>query len=176
VLFDNRTSNIAVEELQGLDFEIDGDVETGIGMLNFGFNLSHTFEHDRKVTATSPDFSLLNEVGKAADTRFRATGAWTRGAYGAFLHINYVDEYRNPFSAPSSRIGSWTTFDLSLRFDGSKFPGEGFLDGADATLSVDNLFDRDPPLFANSLLGVLYDSTNANPLGRYISLRLSRRW
>lgn len=176
VLFDNRVSNVAVEAVEGLDVAVNGEFETAIGELEFGINLVHSFEHDRRVTATSPPFSLLNEVGKPVDTRLRAKGGWTRGAYGAFLYFNYVDRYRNPFSTPPSGIDSWTTADLGLRFDGSKFDDGGFVDGLDATLSIRNLLDDDPPVFSDSLLGVLYDSSNANPFGRYVSLRLAKRW
>ena len=176
VLFDNRISNIAVEEVRGFDLAIDGELETAIGMLELGVNLSHVFDHDRKVTATSPTFSLLNEVGKPVDTRIRAKGGWKRGAFGAFLYMNYVDGYTNPFSTPSSHIGSWTTVDLTFRFDGSKFSDKGVLHSLDATLGVRNLLDRHPPVFTDSLLGVLYDSTNASPFGRYVSLSLLKRW
>ena len=176
VLFDNRISNIAVEEVKGFDLTIDGELETAIGLLELGVNLSHAFEHDRKVTATSPRFSLLSEVGKPVDTRVRAKGGWKRGAYGAFLYLNYVDGYKNPFSTPSSHIGSWTTVDLTFRFDGSRFADKGILHGLDATLGVRNLLDADPPVFTDSLIGVLYDSTNASPFGRYISLSLVKRW
>jgi outer membrane receptor protein involved in Fe transport len=176
VLFDNRTGNVAVESIRGFDFRIDGDFETELGMFLLGLNLTHSFEHERKVTASSPAFSLLDEVGKPADTRLRATGGWTRGAYGAFVYLNYVDGYTNPFSSPASDVGSWTTLDLSLRFDGSRFSESGFINGLEATLSVRNLLDDDPPVFTDSLLGVLYDSTNASPFGRYVSLRLTKRW
>lgn len=176
VLFDNRTSNVAVESVRGLDFYIDGDFETELGVFEIGINLTHTIEHDRKVTESSPAFSLLDEVGKPMDTRLRAKGGWTRGAYGAFVYLNYVDGYTNPFSTPHSDIGSWATLDLSLRFDGSQFADGGFVNGLNATLSVRNLLDDEPPVFADSLLGVLYDSTNSSPFGRYVSLQLSKRW
>jgi iron complex outermembrane receptor protein len=175
-LFDNRISNVSVEAVRGFDLGLDADFETELGMFELGVNLTHSFEHDRKVTPTSPTFSLLNEVGKPTDTRLRAKGGWTKGAYGAFLYINYVDGYTNPFSIPPSNIDSWTTADLSLRFDGVEFADDGFFNGLDATLSIRNLLDQEPPLFTSSLLGVLYDSTNASPFGRYVSLRLSKRW
>ncbi len=175
-LFDNRTGNVAVETVKGLDFSIDATVPTRIGELDFGLNLTHLFEHERRVTPTSPAFSLLNEVGKAADTRLRLRAGWSRGAWGAYAYLNYVDDYANPFSTPASRMASWTTVDLTVRFDGSQLSRSGFLNGFTAALSVQNLLGSDPPLFPNSLQGVLYDSTNANPFGRYFSLRLTKRW
>jgi outer membrane receptor protein involved in Fe transport len=176
VLFDNRTSNIAVESVRGLDLRIDGTFETETAAIEVGINLTHSLDHDRQITALSPAFSLMNEVGKPADTRLRAKGGWTRGPYGAFAYLNYVADYANPFSTPRSGIGSWTTLDLSLRFDGSQFADTGPINGLDATLSVRNLFDNEPPRFADSLLGVLYDTTNASPFGRYVSLRLTKGW
>jgi iron complex outermembrane recepter protein len=176
VLFDNRVSNIAIEGVKGLDLRIDTDFETDIGNLIFGLNLTYTFEHERRVTPVSPAFSLLNEVGKPVDTRARAQAGWRQGPFSTFVYVNYVDDYANPFSDPPSRIDSWTTADLTLRFDGSQLGHGGFLNGFGATLSIQNLFDSDPPVFRDSLIGVRYDSANASPFGRYISLRLTKRW
>ena len=176
VLFDNRVTNIAIEEVRGLDFTADATFDTNAGRLDFGLNLTHTLDHDRRVTPASPAFSLLNEVGKPVDTRLRAKAGWSRGAFAAIAFLNYVDDYANPFSTPPSRMDSWTTVDLTLRFEGSKLAGGGLLEGFDATLGIRNLFDNDPPLFPNSLQGILYDSTNANPFGRYFSLVLRKHW
>ncbi|HEX2139472.1 MAG TPA: hypothetical protein VHG33_07165, partial [Woeseiaceae bacterium] len=176
VLFDNRVANIAIEGARGLDFKASGELDTAFGALSFGLNLTHTLDHDRRVTPASPAFSLLDEVGKPVDTRVRAKGGWTRGAFGAFVYLNHVDGYRNPFSTPESSIDSWTTVDLSLRIEASELVDAGFFEGVDAMLSVQNLFDNDPPLFRGSLLGVLYDSTNASPFGRYLALHLAKRW
>ncbi|WP_187775826.1 TonB-dependent receptor [Luteimonas suaedae] len=175
VLFDNRLGNVAVETMRALDLGLDGAFDTGIGELSLELNLTYTLDHTRRVTARSPAFDLLNEVGKPADTRARARLGWMRGAYGASLYANYVGDYRNPFSTPPSRMGSWTTVDLSLRYDGSAY-GDGALAGVSATLSVKNLLDRDPPRFGDSLMGVLYDAANASPFGRYVSLQLARQW
>ena len=45
-------------------------------------------------------------------------------------------------------------------------------------MSVQNLFDRDPPfvLFDQFVPGLHYDPTNASVLGRFISLRLSKEF
>jgi len=36
--------------------------------------------------------------------------------------------------------------------------------------------DRKPPFVANPLFGINFDGANANALGRFISLQLSKRW
>lgn len=176
VLFDNRVGNIAIEELRGLDLKATGELDTGAGVFSFGVNVARILGHERRVTAASPPFGLVDEVGKPVDTRVRASGGWTQGPYGAFVYVNYVDDYRNPFSTPESRIASWTTVDLSIRLQASALVEGGFFEGVDAALAVKNLFDNDPPLFGNSLLGVLYDSTNADPFGSYVSLHVIKRW
>jgi outer membrane receptor protein involved in Fe transport len=176
ITFDNRTANIAVEKVRGLDFRLDSMHETGAGTLTFGTNISYVLDHERSVTATSPTFELLNEVGKPVDLRLRAYGGWSSGAYGATVYVNYVDGYKNPFSTPDSNMSSWTTVDMSLRFDGAGMATGGFLNGFSAILSVQNLFDEDPPLFPNSLQGLLYDAANASPVGRFISVQFVQKW
>jgi hypothetical protein len=38
------------------------------------------------------------------------------------------------------------------------------------------LTDRPPPYVSNPSYPITYDGVNANALGRYISLRLQKRW
>jgi outer membrane receptor protein involved in Fe transport len=73
-------------------------------------------------------------------------------------------------------MDSFTTVDLSFRFDGSDLASSGFLDGFTAVLSVQNLLDEDPPLFPNSLQGVLYDTANASPVGRFVAIQFVKAW
>jgi iron complex outermembrane receptor protein len=176
VTFDNRTNNIAVETVSGLDLQATANIEVGRSTLTFGVNATYTIDHDRNVTPQSPSFSLLNEVGKPVDFRLRANAGWTHGPFGAFVYMNYADDYTNPFSAPPGSMDSWTTFDVTLRFRGGALGTGGFGRGFSANLSVQNLFNRAPPEFPNSLTGVRYDATNASPLGRVISVRLTKRW
>jgi iron complex outermembrane receptor protein len=42
-------------------------------------------------------------------------------------------------------------------------------------LSVQNLLASDPP-FYDTPQGVGYDTANADPLGRFVSLQLNKRW
>lgn len=177
-IFDNRMRNLAREKVRGLDMKIDARFDTSAGELNFGLNATYTLDHNRNITASSPASNLLNEVGKPVDLRARLTGGWTNGAIGTYLYVNYVDAYANPFSTPASRMGSWTTVDLTLRADTSVWFPNGPLSNMTLTLSAENLLGKDPPRFLNSssYVGFRFDAANASALGRYLSVRLTKKW
>lgn len=176
VVFDNRRNNIGIDALSGLDLSADGRFPTSIGDILVGLNGTYYFDFDRQTTSTSPSFSMLNQPGRPVDLRFRASAGWERGAYGFFTYLNYTNSYRDTFTVPATRIDSWTTVDLTFRFQGSRLANPGVLEGVTLVASVNNLFDADPPVFLSNIVGLGYDATNADPRGRFFGLRLSKRW
>jgi iron complex outermembrane receptor protein len=176
ILFDSRYQNIAVDTVRGIDGRIAAKADVAGGELTIGLNASYTLEHKRQVTPTSPSYDLVDEVGKPVALRARATAGWARGAYAGYLHLNYTDSYSNPFSTIHTRMDSYTTVDATLRVDGSKLADSAWLRGMTAALAIANLFDDKPPIFHGGTSGILYDSANASPFGRYYSLRLTRSW
>lgn len=176
VLFDNRINNISIESVNGLDLSIRGEIVRGRTRWSYGATASYILSHDRAVTPQSPEFRVINEVGKPVDLRARFNVGWARGPFEVSLFANYIDSYDNPFTTPVSRMDASTTFDLNLRFDGSALTGGSFLNRTELSLGVTNLFDEDPPLFQNSSFGILYDAQNASPNGRYVSFRIRQRW
>lgn len=176
VLFDDRTNNIAIDKVRGLDLLFRSSHTIAFGALEYGLNATYTLDHRRFVTATSPAFDLINEAGKPVDFRMRVNFGLNAGAVGVFAFLNYVDDYTNPFSDPPEHVSSWTTVDMTLRFDSSSLNTQGAQDRFRATLGIENVFDRDPPIFHSTISGLLYDSMNANPFGRYVSLRLEKLW
>jgi outer membrane receptor protein involved in Fe transport len=98
------------------------------------------------------------------------------------LSVNYSDDYNNPFAAGGPQeVASWTTADLSATYE---FRGAtGLRSSLRLTLSVQNLFDEDPPFVGSSgQVGpalqqpVGFDPTNANPLGRLLVVGVSKTW
>jgi outer membrane receptor protein involved in Fe transport len=176
VIFDGRTQNISVERVRGLDLSLDTTTDSSYGALTLGLNATYTLKHDRNITATSPTFSLLNEVGKPIRFRARANAGVSRGPFGINAYLNYANSYSNPFSTPASKMPSWTTLDLSLTFSGATLETTPALQGFNATVAIDNVFDKDPPTFLESGNGLRYDSTNASAVGRFLSLRISKNW
>jgi iron complex outermembrane recepter protein len=176
VVFDNRTQNIAVERVSGLDLIFEHSIVTPVGELSAGANLSYVLRHDRRITVTSPPIDAVNAPGKPVDFRARANVGWSNGAYGLFGYVNYLGSYTDPRVTPRDRIESWTTVDLTGQLDCEKLAGGGFLRGLSVSLSIQNVLDRGPPRYATSNYGALYDPANADPFGRFVSLRAVLKW
>jgi iron complex outermembrane receptor protein len=176
VVFDNRIANIAVEKFSGVD--VGANVEWGTrSSWNAGLNATYTLRHDRYITETSPAITAIDGVGKPVRLRMRANLGWNRGPWGAYLYANYSDGYENAMPFATSDVSSWLTLNASLRFDGSSFGAGSLWNGLSATLSVDNLLDEDPPFVSGeSGDALLYDPLNASAMGRFVSLRLTKRW
>ncbi|MEX2495099.1 MAG: TonB-dependent receptor [Woeseia sp.] len=176
VTFDGRTNNIGLEEITGLDFQARTAFKTASGDWSFGLNGAYYFDFTRNVTELSPKVENLNTPGRPVDLKVRAQLGLARQAWNINAYVNYTNSYNDNIAETPTKIDSWTTVDLSLRYDASQAFDNGFLDGFVATLRVSNALDEDPPVFLNNLFGLAYDGVNASPVGRFVSLRLSKRW
>lgn len=176
VLFDDRFNNIGRLTVTGLDLQANTAVDVAGGELSFGVNAVYYLDADRQVTRTSPILVDLNKPGRPVDMRARAFAGWSRRALDVHAFLNYVDSYDDTIAVPSSRIEAWTTVDLSVQLDGTQLAPSTWLDGLTVTIGLLNAFDQKPPKFLSNDIGIGYDPTNANPLGRFASLRIAKRW
>ena len=172
VVFDNRRNNVGIDYLNGLDIQITDSFGIGSGNLHLGFNGTYYFNYDRRITQNSAAISLLNQTGRLVDFRFRASVGWAKGPIQAFAYLNYVDSYKDVYHLLPG-IHSWTTGDVLVAFDTSKLTAAGPLRNLKVALSIDNLFGAKPPLASHGF-GFGYDAANANPLGRYAGLRVTK--
>lgn len=167
-IVDARYVNTASVQVRGADLNVDYGFTRGPDALDFGLNLTWLERFDARPTPTSPTVSQLDRPNFPVGLRGRASGSWARGPWSVSPSVNYVDAYRDLMG---KRIGSWTTADLAVRYT----PDHGPLAGIGLTFTVQNLLDRDPP-FYDAPEGVAYDPANANVLGRFVSLQLTRAW
>lgn len=173
---DQRYRNLALSEQHGVDLAISDKFTTPWAEVTLGANITRILGYDQQGNTTSPIISAINGVGKPVDLRARVYAGFSRNGVDATLGVNYVDGYPN--AAPVGRVSRWVTADLSLAYAFGR-SGPRLLDGVRATLSVQNLFDKNPP-FVN-FTGLFFDqigfdSTNANPLGRLIVAGITKRW
>jgi outer membrane receptor protein involved in Fe transport len=90
--------------------------------------------------------------------------------------VNYLPGETNNQVTPLQKVGSWTTVDASLRYT-PVLPG--VLSGIHFSVAVLNAFNRDPPFvqLATAVTpGLNYDSSNTNPMGRFVSVQISKEW
>jgi outer membrane receptor protein involved in Fe transport len=103
------------------------------------------------------------------DWRARGGVSWRTTDWGASLTANYQNEYRDVYALPNRSIDSLVTWDFRASHE---FGPER---AARISLSIQNLFDEDPP-FTNNPIGVGYDPANASPLGRFAVLEVRQSW
>ena len=176
IIFDNRTNNVSLDAMEGLDFQASAAWEADSGHWSLGLNGTFYLDFERNITPTSPTVDQLNQPGRPVDLRFRGHLAWSGTAWDAHAFVNFVDSYRDTVVDPSIPIDSWTTVDLTIGFDTTNLAQSHILAGLTTTLGINNLFDEPPPVLLNNDLGLGYDAINANPVGRFVSLRFAKRW
>ncbi|HVM23266.1 MAG TPA: TonB-dependent receptor, partial [Sphingomicrobium sp.] len=178
VIVDARTSNTAESRTSGLDVGADYSFALGANRFRLDLNANHVFRFDDRLTSASPVIHTLNTPFHAIRWRARGGASWSRGPFSAVLFANYTGPYRDRRAGGSLPVRSYTTVDAGFAFTGSETDGP-LLDKLRLALSVQNLFDRDPPRLRPEpgfTRGIGYDPVNASGRGRTISLQIRRGW
>ncbi len=175
-IVDLRLTNLARVRVEGVDLESQYSFDTRAGTWGFGLNGVYVPHFDRQATRNSPEVDVSNTTGNLLRLRLRANATWSSGGWSLAAHVNYANSYDDTFSPSGRTVDSWTTVDTTVgyEFDDSK----SALRGLNIALHGLNVLDEDPPFanvgFSNAAYG--YDTANANPFGRILSLQVSKRW
>lgn len=173
VIIDSRLQNMASSKVSGIDGSIT--YSDSIGTLGISLSLAGTylFDYSYQQTDSSPNFDTVGTVENPVDFRGRAIASVIYDGGNATIVANYTDSYKNNRSLFQRSISSYLTFDInmSINFDQKL----NIYKEAPYTLlfSVTNLFNNNPPFVDND---IGYDSSNADPQGRLISVELRARW
>ncbi|MGA3241843.1 MAG: TonB-dependent receptor [Bryobacteraceae bacterium] len=174
-IYDDESLNLSSVKTRGLDFGF-GYKRTMLGTgIDTGIDGTYIFAFDNRFSSGAPVVSLLNTPYNPVNLRLRARALATRGPLSGGVYINFTNDYSDNNVIPYGHVSSWTTADAvaSYAFGSSG----GSPNGLTVALSVINLTNRAPPyVSASDVYGVTYDGTNANALGRFISLRLQKHW
>ncbi len=180
-IYDTRFKNLAVSKTDGFDLAIRQSLATDVGDIQLGANITHILAYKQKGSPSANTLTAIDVPGQPADWRGRAYASLATGAFNGTLSVNYVDGYVNP-SIPTAPqpVSDWLTVDLNLAYQISAgAPGEAR--GPRLSLSVQNLFDEEPPRLntgarSNLVSPIGFDPANANPLGRFVTVGLSQVW
>lgn len=173
-IIDSRFQNIADTRSRGIDVGANYGTDSRAGKFSFGVNATYLIDLKQAELRDIPLREILNSPRNPVDLRMRGSASWERSALGAAVYVNYVDEYSDTLSTPARPIDSWTTCDVQLRYETGEARND-FLDGVSVALNAENVFDEEPPFF-NNPAGLGFDPTNADLLGRTVSLQLRKIW
>ncbi|WP_374346567.1 TonB-dependent receptor [Phenylobacterium sp.] len=168
VIIDTRYVNTGRLHVRGLDAQVAYGFDHGADRFDLALSGTYLFNYDQQLTPTASTANFVNIAGQPLALRARGEANWRHGDFGATLGINYAGAYK---TSAGQTIDAWTTADLQVRWAPSKSPVEGLV----VTASVQNLFDTDPP-FYDAPQGIGYDAANADPIGRFAAIQLTKRW
>lgn len=176
----NELQNIGTTDTDGVDLTASMAGTAGPVRLTGSLDGTYILRFWEVPLPGAPGQGIVSTLYNPMNLRVRATlnasDGPVAGTVGANFYNHYVDN-TNP-SAPVP-VSSWTTMDVQLRYslrDAAHVPlGLG---GLEVALSCSNCANRAPPGVspASDPLGRGYDPTNANPLGRFLSLTLRYEW
>jgi iron complex outermembrane receptor protein len=173
---DARLQNLSVVRQSGLDLDAGYSFGAFGGTAEIGGSGTYIFRIRQGLTPDAPTTNVVDTIGNPVDFKARARASWSSDTLGAALFVNYVDGYTNNLNDAPEHVDAWTTVDLQLSY---RFGADhGGLKGLRVALNASNLFDRDPP-YAAYYLGLTtmgYDPENASPLGRVMSLQVTKSW
>jgi iron complex outermembrane receptor protein len=156
--------------------EAHDSLSGALGTLSLDVTGNYVFEFDQAVTDTSPAIDIVNTLGNPLALRLRGTVGWSREGPqlpgpAVDLAVNYTGGYKDPGSTLLPQVSAWTTVDLRVVYRTQQ--GSGWLSGMEFSLNATNLLNHEPP-FVDDENG--YDEDNVQPLGRVVSVDISKRW
>jgi hypothetical protein len=173
----NTQTNLAKTRTSGLQLGVDYSTDYFGGVLDLSIAGNKLFRFENGALPSSPLISTLNYVYSPTKLKLRSTAGWRRGVVNLAIFGNYVNGYTDNLSVPNVGVSSWTTFDLHMGIAFDQEQRDASLEGLSLALNVQNVVDREPPHIAvNPYNSLGFDPTNANPLGRFVSVEIRKRW
>jgi len=173
-VFDSRKHNLSIESTRGLDLDSSWSVRSALGNIELGLTGTYVFRFDTQFTRNAPTVSILNTSYNPVDLRLRGRAVLQCRSLTFASFVNFINSYQEDDIAGVREIPTWTTVDATVKY---RFNSEhGPLADSAVLLSVTNLLDRAPPFVPNPQFGINFDGANANAVGRFLAIQLSKRW
>ncbi len=163
--------NATAQTIQGFDLSYRQRFIIPFGYVDTFANATWTNLKQQTLPTEAP-ITLSGTIFNVPNFKARggATESW--GNVTATGILNYISSEKDTGVTPVARIASWTTVDANIAY---RFRSSGIR----LVLSAANLFDAMPPYARSPSLaipGFAFDSTNANILGRVVSLAVTKAW
>lgn len=169
-IVDGRRANVGSTKQEGVDVDLSYRFDTSYGTWLTGVNVAKILDLTRSTAPGLPYIDVLDTFNNPLDFRARASVGWRLGGFSANAYVNYVDGYRNTAVAPSVAVDDYHTVDASVSYAFDS----GALEGLSIALNGQDIFDEEPPVVLNGIYS--WDSQNVSPLGRLLSVVVTKKW
>lgn len=175
VLIDNSNVNAGRQSISGVDILLRYRLALSDNRHSLTAVLNTSYlESSQQISSTQPVLPLAGRIFNPPHWRARGGLSWDGGGWGVTGYVNYSGGVEDVRFTPAPDITAMTTLDLSARY---KTPSKGVLGNLELSVSVLNLFNARPQMIRTTLLSdAPYDSTNYSPVGRFVALRIARKW
>ncbi|HEX4693589.1 TonB-dependent receptor [Sphingomonas sp.] len=172
---DNASVNAGRQRAQGIDVLARYRTTFPDGQrVGLTVDLSY-LDSDQQISSTQPVIPLAGRIFSPPRWRSQSTLSYGVGPLSLAATLNVSGDLLDARTVTPLPIAGMTTVDLTSRFRLSNVPGP--LRGVEFSVSVSNLFNTKPPLIVSpGVTDTPYDSTNYSPVGRFVSIGLSRKF
>jgi iron complex outermembrane receptor protein len=177
-LYDDRQQNATAVRQSGFDFTSKFMKAFAANTLTMQLNVSFIDKIETTLAPGAAAIDLVNSFGNPVKWRGRFEAAWATRVWSVSGSLNSVGSYTNISGIGNPPIASWSTVDLGAAINADAYFRSPAWKGVTVSLAALNIFDRDPPFVnaSSQLVNVKYDPANANPLGRFVSLAVRKKW
>ncbi len=175
-LIEFRQINLARQRIDGVDLLVNYDILVKSGELSLFANATRLRMVERATYASSQE-ELTGKAFSPPRFRARAGATLSVGSFAATTVVNYLDASVNTLEPGNPAVASWTTIDAQIAYSSGR--ENGLLEGVKASLSVQNVLDKDPPFVRYDAAfppGFNYDQLNTSPVGRFALITVSKAW
>jgi iron complex outermembrane receptor protein len=177
---DGRSRNLGKTIARGFDLQASYSIPTqAVGSFSLSVDGTYFTTYKTAISSTSTLRDQLNTLFNPLRFRGRGRIGWNSDhGLDASATVFFVNGYVNP-TTPAQHIPAQATVDLHFGVDLGKASGDPIARDLNFGIDIRNLFDKDPQ-FVNIASGESspggYDPTLGDPIGRLVSVSLSKRF
>lgn len=171
-IVDDSNVNAGRQNVRGVDLLVRYSGMAGPGTISGSLDTAY-ITSTQQIGPGLPVTRLAGSIFNPPHWRVRGDLGWTVGPLTIAGAVTYLGPVEDNRTLTPVKVRGMTPVDVTLRYQA----GTGPLKGLDITLSVQNLFNAKPARIATSIYSdSAFDSTNYSPLGRVLSLSVSKKW
>lgn len=173
-IIDTTLRNTAREHARGIDIQAEYRTDLGSGQLLLTAAASW-LDADRQLSAGQAVLERAGLIFTPPHWRARGGASWEQEGVQLSAFINHAGSTRDDRFTTPGRVGVFTTLDVSAAVRTTT--QSGLFRNLEVRLSAFNLLNEKPDrIRTSSAAQIPFDSTNQSPLGRFVSLMVTKTW